>query len=113
MFCTHCGASLQADQRFCGSCGTIGGCAWFRSDQSGNARSSNVGECASNWVASRGMCGCLAFFGSRFQRFISCAAAVACSARGWWDLWREAGPTMCHGAGRWVTLSPRSYPLWV
>jgi zinc-ribbon domain len=22
MFCTHCGASLQADQRFCGSCGT-------------------------------------------------------------------------------------------
>ena len=21
MFCTHCGASIQTDQRFCGSCG--------------------------------------------------------------------------------------------
>lgn len=49
-------------------------------------------------------------FGSRFLPFTSCAAAVACSAFGWWDLWREAGPTMCRGAGRWVTLSPRSYP---
>ncbi len=111
MFCTHCGASVQADQRLSGVCGASVSSVPIAPGQGAPAAPvTSAAPPGLGRVARHGrMLGVLWIALSAIHLLRGVGRLLGARMLGLVDV---PGLTLCRGAGRWVTLFLLPSPSW-